>query len=152
MKDRFENVCSINGVGLLTAVTVVSEANGFALIRNKKQLVSYVGLDVIEKQSGTSVNRPRRLSKRGNRHIRKALYFPAFAAVRTNEKMKNHYANLISKHGVKMKAAVSIQRKLLVLIYTLWQKNEKFDIAYTQNKSGQQLLATPTELDHVCSC
>jgi hypothetical protein len=31
------------------------ETNGFELIRNKRQLTSYAGLDVKEKQSGTSI-------------------------------------------------------------------------------------------------
>ena len=30
---------------MLTAVTVLAETNGFNLVRNKKQLVSYAGLD-----------------------------------------------------------------------------------------------------------
>ena len=34
---------SIVGVGMLTAVTVLAETNGFNLVRNKKQLVSYAG-------------------------------------------------------------------------------------------------------------
>lgn len=46
---------SVPGIGLLTATIILSETNGFDLIRNKKQLTSYAGLDVKEKQSGTSV-------------------------------------------------------------------------------------------------
>ena len=45
---------SIVGVGMLIAVTVLAETNGFNLVRNKKQLVSYAGLDV-ERTSGISV-------------------------------------------------------------------------------------------------
>ena len=33
------------------------ETNGFELISNKKQLTSYAGLDIREKQSGTSIKR-----------------------------------------------------------------------------------------------
>lgn len=151
LNKRIQNVCTINGVGLITSVTVIAETNGFDLIRNKKQIVSYAGLDVIEKQSGTSVRSKTRISRRGNRHIRKALYFPAFTAVKHNPQMKNHYASLIAKHGIKMKAAVAIQRKLLVLIYTLWKTNEPFEENYNAKKLGQQLLVTPMELDQVCS-
>lgn len=50
---------------------------------------------------------------------------------------------MVAKHGIKMKAAVSVQRKLLVLIYSLWKSNLPFD---PKKESGQQLLATPTEL------
>ena len=51
-KKELENICTIPGVGILTAVIVIAETNGFELIRNKKQITSYAGLDVKEKQSG----------------------------------------------------------------------------------------------------
>ncbi|MEI9945951.1 MAG: IS110 family transposase [Chitinophagaceae bacterium] len=68
MKKLLIIICSIPGVGLLTAVTVLAETNGFDLIRNKKQLTSYAGLDVREKQSGTSVKGKPKISKKGNRY------------------------------------------------------------------------------------
>ena len=46
VKDSVKTVCTIPGVGLLTAVTILAETNGFELIRNKRQLTSYAGLDV----------------------------------------------------------------------------------------------------------
>ena len=55
IKSGMELLVSIPGVGSLTAATILAETNGFDLIRNKKQLTSYAGLDVKEKQSGTSV-------------------------------------------------------------------------------------------------
>ena len=73
-KKNVALLCSIPGVGLLTAVTVLGETNGFDLIRNKRQITSYAGLDVKEKQSGTSVHKKPKISKRGNKHLRKALH------------------------------------------------------------------------------
>ena len=55
LKQIIDRVTTIPGVGELTAVVVLAETNGFELIRNKSQLSSYAGLDVKEKQSGTSV-------------------------------------------------------------------------------------------------
>lgn len=59
-KDARESVklmSSIPGVGKVTAISVLAETNGFELISNKKQLTSYAGLDIREKQSGTSIKR-----------------------------------------------------------------------------------------------
>lgn len=152
LKQRLENVQSIKGVALITAVTIIAETDGFNLIRNSRQLVSYAGLDVIQKQSGTSVRGKPRISHRGNRHIRKALYFPSLSAIQNDCFHKEHYARLVSKHGIKMKAAVSVQRKLLVLIYTIWKNHSKYDPLYhQQKKSGSPLLDSPKELDQVCS-
>lgn len=154
LKQKLEYVQSIKGVGLLTAVTIIAETDGFNLIRNSRQLVSYAGLDVIQKQSGTSVRGKPRISHRGNRHIRKALHFPALSAIQNDQFSKEHFARLVSRHGIKMKAAVSVQRKLLVLIYTMWKKRTIYDPMYHQqvnNKSGNPSLDSLTELDQVCS-
>jgi transposase len=131
-------ICSLPGVGLLTAAIVLGETNGFELIRNKQQLTSYAGFDVIEKQSGTSVKGKPRISKRGNRYLRKAMHLPALAAIRHDERFKAIFARLVSKHGIKMKAAVAVQRKLLEMIFTLVTKKMKYDKAYfTKTEEGK---------------
>ena len=112
VSSSIEVIRSIPGVGLLTAVTVLAETNGFELIRNKRQLTSYAGFDVKEKQSGTSVRGKARISKRGNRYLRKAMHLPALAAIRHSDRFKGIFVRLVSKHGIKMKAAVAVQRKL----------------------------------------
>ena len=122
-------LCTIPGIGLITAATVLAETNGFELIRNKRQITSYAGLDVREKQSGTSVRGKARISKKGNKYLRKALYMPALTVIRHQEIFKNIFARLVSRHGIKMKAAVAIQRKLLELMYTLFKNQTKFDKA-----------------------
>ncbi|MES1181859.1 MAG: IS110 family transposase, partial [Flavobacterium sp.] len=115
------------GIGALTAVIILAETNGFELIRNKKQLVSYVGLDIKEKQSGTSVKAKPRISKKGNRSIRKAMHFPALTAVKWDDHYRDSYARLVSKHGIKMKALVSVQRKLLELTYILYKNKTTYN-------------------------
>lgn len=132
LSGTVRTLTSIPGVGILTAATVLAETNGFELIRNKRQLTSYAGLDVREKQSGTSVKGKSRISKRGNKYLRKSMHMPALAAIRHNERFKAVYARLIAKHGIKMKAAVAIQRKLLELIYIIYKTNKVFDKDYFQ--------------------
>ena len=133
-------ICTIPGVALLTAATVLGETNGFELIRNKRQLASYAGLDVREKESGTSIHGKARISKKGNRHLRKAMYLPALAAIRFNERYKATFVRLVSRHGIKMKAAVAVQRKMLELIYVLYKNNT----AYDKNYAGENRLFITT--------
>ena len=130
VNESIELICSIPGVGRLTAATVLAETNGFELIRNKRQLTSYAGLDVKEKQSGTSIKGKSRISKKGNRHLRKAMHLPALTALRHDKKFKTVFVRLVSKHGIKMKAAVAVQRKLLEMIYTIYSKNTPYDKNY----------------------
>lgn len=134
VEKSITTICSVSGVGLLTAVTVLGETNGFDLIRNKRQLASYAGYDVKEKQSGTSVKGKPKISKKGNKHLRRAMHLPALAAIQHDERFKAIYARLVSKHGIKMKAAVAVQRRLLEMIYTVYKKNTPYDRDYLNKK------------------
>lgn len=130
IKAKVKLMCSLSGIGFLTAVTVLAETNGFNIIRNKRQLTSYAGLDVKEKQSGTSVKGKPRISKKGNRHLRKAMHLPALAAIKHDDRFKAIFVRLVSKHGIKMKAVVAVQRKLLEMMYTLYKTETAYDKNY----------------------
>jgi transposase len=58
------------------------------------------------------------------------MHMPALAAIRYNERFKVLFTRLVSRHGIKMKAAVAVQRKLLEMIYTLYKTNTAFDRDY----------------------
>ncbi len=139
LQGEIKNICSITGIGELTATIVLAETNGFELIRNKKQLTSYAGLDVKEKQSGTSVKGKPRISKKGNRHLRKAMYLPALTAVKHDENFRNIYARILSKQGIKMKGLVAVQRKLLEMIYVIYKSKNEYHKDYTALKRSSAL-------------
>ena len=129
---QVNNIISIPGIGKLTAAIILAETNGFDLIRNKRQLVSYSGLDVRVKDSGTSVKSKPRISKKGNRHLRKAMHMPALTAISSDQRAKAIFVRLVSKHGIKMKAVVAVQRKLLEMVYTIWKTGKPYDRDYLQ--------------------
>jgi transposase len=141
IKNQLENVTSIPGIGNLTAVTILAETNGFELIRNKRQLASYAGFDIKEKQSGTSVKGKSKISKKGNRYLRKAMHLPSLTAVKYDENFKEIYNRLVSKHGIKMKVLIAIQRKLLELTYTLFKNNTKYNKEFELIKREQPEMA-----------
>lgn len=135
LRQRVENVCSIPGVGFITAACILAETNAFALFKNKAQLVNYAGYDVVQNQSGTSINSPTKISKKGNRRIRKALHFPALVAVKSNPNMKRIFDRVFDKTKIKMKAYVAVQRKLLVLIFATFKNNQPYDPQHISAKT-----------------
>lgn len=133
--ERVKNICTVPGVGELTAVIVLAETNGFELIRNKKQLTGYAGLDVREKQSGTSIKGKPRISKKGNRHLRKSLHLPSLSSVKYNDSHRDLYARIVTKSGIKMKALIAVQRKILELIFVIDKNKTKFENDYQQKRT-----------------
>ena len=144
MKQILVILCSLPGIGVLTAATVLAETNGFNLIRNKRQLTSYAGLDVQEKQSGISVKGKPKISKKGNKYLRRAMHLPALAAIGHDERFKALFVRLVSKHGIKMKAVVAVQRKLLEMMFCLFKNQTIYDKNFFQkiSKTQQQLIPT----------
>lgn len=126
-------VQSVKGLGVLSVLTTVAETNGFEEFESAKQLTSYAGYDVVESSSGKYVGKTK-ISKKGNTHLRTNMYMPSLSLIRSKvAPFYNLYVRLLVRNGgIKKKALVAVQRKLLVLIYTLWKKNEAFDLNYYQ--------------------
>jgi transposase len=124
--EKIDRITAIKGIGVMTAATILAETNGFALFKSIPQLVSYAGYDVVENQSGNHRGKTR-ISKKGNSRIRRSLHMPAFNMIRYEVgNFKPFFERILEKHHQKMKAYVAVQKKLLVLVYTLWRKNEPF--------------------------
>lgn len=130
LNQKVQKVLTIKGIGLMTIATILAETMCFEHFQNIKQLSSFAGYDVVQRESGTSIKGKTRISKKGNRYIRNALYFPAMVACRFNPKMKETYIRINMKKPSKMIGQVAIQRKLLGLIFTLWKNDSVFDPEY----------------------
>lgn len=129
LHKKMKHLTTIYGIGILTVAVVVAETNGFELFNNQKQLMSYSGYDIVEHQSG-KYNGQTRISKKGNTHIRRALFFPALQTVKEENIFQELYVRVFDRTKKKMKAYTAVQRKLLVIMYTLWKKEVDFDHAY----------------------
>lgn len=128
--QRVKKVESIKGLRQLTIVTVLCETNGFSQFNNIRQVVSYAGLDIAERQSGLFKGKTR-ISKKGNARIRECLYMPALSATSYNEQIKALYQRIIERNPtIKRKGVIAGMRKLLVLIFVLWKKNEAYNPGY----------------------
>ena len=67
-----------------------------------------------------------KISKKGNAKLRTALYLPAMSASRYNIGLKKFYDRINDGKKVKKQGVIAVMRKLLILIYTLWKKEEEY--------------------------
>jgi len=131
--ERVQKIETINGVRLITIVTVLCETNGFDQFNNMRQVVSFAGLDVAERQSGLYKGYSK-ISKKGNSRIRQCLFMPALTATNHNDKIIALYQRVVERNPtIKMKGVVAGMRKLLILIFVLWRKNETYNPNYQWN-------------------
>jgi transposase len=125
LSDKIEKLESIPGVSFMTIICILGETNAFALFTSSKQLVSYAGLDIRQKQSGMKTGKSK-ISKQGNSFIRNALYMPALCSSQHNPDLKNFYNRVNENKPSKKIGVTAVARKLLVLLYTLWKNDTEY--------------------------
>ena len=96
-KERQEYLVlrSIPGIGDSTACRLIGEIGDIRRFQNAKQLNAYAGIDIMRYQSGNTHYRDR-INKRGNKHLRKILYFMIQGMLMLKEK-PNHFADYYYK-------------------------------------------------------
>ena len=145
LRSKMKYLESIPGISFIAAATVVGETLGFNAMNNAKQLTSYAGYDVVQRESGSFKGRTR-ISKRGNAHIRAVLHMPSMTCVRCNPTLKQFYQRLKPTKEKPIVALIAVQRKLLTLMYTLWKNEQNYDPEYEKKK--QQKLKAPAAQDN----
>lgn len=139
LKTSFELLQTIKGVGETSAIQILAETMIIPEGLTHKQWVAYAGLDPRTYQSGTSVNKKSRISKAGNRYLRKSLFMPALSASKNDPYVKRYFEHLVENRKIcKLQAIVAIMRKMLHAIHGMLLRKESFD---NTRFFGQQRVA-----------
>jgi transposase len=127
LERRFQLLLSLPGVGETSALQLLGELALLPADAEVRQWVAYAGLDPCECSSGSSLRKRPRISKVGNRHLRRALFMPALTAARHNETFAAYYGALQARGKCKMVALVAIMRKLLHATFGMFKHDAMFD-------------------------
>lgn len=125
-----ELVKSIPGVGDKLAATIISEIGDAQQFGDAKQLVAYAGLDPGVYSSGQFVATSNRITKRGSKRLRRALYLAVQCGLRgsTNERLRGYY-NKKREEGKPYKVTViACANKLLHHIYAILKKGQPYTL------------------------
>jgi transposase len=130
LRGRRDLLLSINGVGGTLAASLLAEMPEPGVLRRSGELVAYAGLNPSHHRSGTSIDRPTRISKIGNATLRSSLYMPALSAMRFNPAVAALVARLKKAGRLTPKQiVVAAMRKLLVLCFGVLKTGKPFDPA-----------------------
>ena len=93
---HFRHITSIKGIADAAGIQILAELAVLPTDMSVREWVAHAGLDPRQFQSGTSINKPARISRRGNRHIRRGLFMPAIVAVQYEPHIKAFYEQLVA--------------------------------------------------------
>ena len=137
-----ELLCSIPGVGAITAQTILAELPSD--IPTAREAAAYAGLTPQQNQSGTKEGRSR-LSKTGNPHLRKALYLPAVSARTGNGRLKSLAERLKAKEKTNGAIIGACMHLLLRLCFGVLASGRPYAENWRGRKCAKQLadIAAP---------
>ena len=109
---------SIKGVGPKTGVPFLAEMGSVDIFSSHKSLIAFAGMDPSVCQSGKFIGKSK-ISKRGNRHLRRAIYLMTAAVVSKNPFFKAYFLRRKKEGLVPQKALMATAHKLIRVIFAM---------------------------------
>jgi len=131
--DDIEILTSIDGVGKDSASSFLTEIGNINNFESPKQLIAFAGTDPSIYQSGSSVNIRGSISKRGNSHLRRALWHMARATTVWNETLKSYYDKKRNEGKTFKQSVIAVANKLIRIIFTMLKNRTKFDLNHSNS-------------------
>lgn len=127
LAQRFAHLISVKGIAKASAITILAELAVLPEDMKVRQWVAHAGIDPRCSESGSSVRSQVRISKVGNRHLRRALFLPAMVASQHEPQVKAYYQHLLERGKKPLQALVAVMRKMLHAIYGMFKNECDFD-------------------------
>ena len=121
---------SIKGVGPKTGVPFLAEMGSVENFSSHKKLIAFAGMDPSVCQSGKYIGKSK-LSKRGNRHLRRAIYLMTAAVVSQNAFFKAYFLRRKREGLVPQKALLATAHKLIRVIFAMLSHRTYFQAKMT---------------------
>jgi transposase len=133
IRNNIELIDSIPGIGKLTAITIIAEIGDIDGFLKPKHLVAFFGIDSSVNESGNFKGDDNKISKRGTRIGRRALYSVALASIRNNRNGNPINKVLLDYYQVNLKgkkpkvSLVAIMHKIINYIFAVLRNQTPFE-------------------------
>ncbi|GLI52469.1 IS110 family transposase [Thermodesulfovibrio yellowstonii] len=128
--QNIEILKSIKGIGDTTAMHFIAEVGDISRFSSPKKLIAYAGLDPTVYESG-KFKGSSRLSKRGNRHLRRVIWLMAVGVVIHNEYFRQYFKRRRTQGLPYKKAMLAVAHKLMRTIYAMLKHKKSFSLNHS---------------------
>ncbi len=126
MQEDIDILTSIRGVGENSATNFLVEMGGdIELFKTHKQLLAMAGIDPTVYQSGKYEGLGK-ISKRGNRHLRRIIWIMSVKVIQFNVYFKQYYMKRRIDGLPYKKAVLATAHKLIRVIFAMLSKKTEF--------------------------
>jgi hypothetical protein len=133
-KNNIRLLDSIPGIDFLSAITLLTEIGDFNRFTKPKQLIAFLGIDPSVNESGKFKGDSNKMSKRGSKTARRALYAAALVSVRRkrngetfNQVLFDYYNNNLKSKKKKV-ALGAVMHKLVNYIFASLRDQKEYEL------------------------
>ena len=142
-KDNVKLLKSVPGIGLLTAMIILTELEAIERFSNIDKLCGYIGLVPSTKSSGEK-DKTGDITPRGHNVLRTAIIESSWTAIRNDPSLMHSYLTFI-KRMESNKAIIKIAKKLLSRIrYVLMNKKPYVCLIEKETYKNKNMSETVT--------
>jgi len=118
-------VTSISGINNTMATALLAEIGQISNYLSHKHLIAFAGIDPTVYQSG-KYEGASRISKRGNRHLRRVIWLMTISVIHHNSVFRNYFLKRRNEGQPFKKAVFATAHKLMRVIFAMLSKKTSF--------------------------
>lgn len=119
-------ILSIPGVGYTTAGLILGEIGDISRFKNAEHLVSFAGLDIEVYESGKYKATNHRISKKGSKYLRYALYQVAKVSWIHDPKLNSYYQKKKSENKHFFVIVGHLEKKMTKIIFSILKSGNTY--------------------------
>jgi transposase len=126
MKNNYELLLSVPGIGHLTAVYIICCTHNFICRITGKQLASYAGVAPFENTSGTSIKGRAKVHKMANKDLKKLLHMGAVSAITHCLEFKAYYQRKVKEGKHELSVINAVRSKIALRAVAVINNQKKY--------------------------
>ena len=126
----YKIVTSVDGVGMVTALNLITTTNEFLSINEAKKYACYSGIAPFEHSSGISIRGRTRVSHMANKKVKTMLHMAALAAIQMKGDIKEFYNRKVNEGKNKMCVINAVRNKIIQRVFACVKQDRLFEKNY----------------------
>lgn len=113
LEGNYKLVCSIKGIGKITALYLLVHTGNFTKFSSAKKLACYCGVVPFPYSSGTSIRGKTKVHPMANKRLKVALHMCALSSIKQEGEMRTYYSKKVEAGKNKMSVINAVRNKLV---------------------------------------
>jgi transposase len=129
---------TIPGLGWASVAGLLAHVGAITKYRHGRQLIKLAGTNPSRRDTGQTVGRGQRMSRRGRSGLREVLYLATISCLQHNPRIRAHYDRLIQRADrplPKMQALGACMNKLLLYAFAVMSRREAFQLDHNWQRT-----------------